>query len=787
MLKSYLISAIRSIAKSRLFTTINLVGLSVAMSCFIMVSLYVHYELTYDQFHDDVADIYLVKLKYAEDYGGGYNQFLPAVFADLIKEGTPGLEEVTTTLSGAGNMNTVKNEELIQERYCTLQNSFFDVFTFPFLYGDPDNALSEPTSVVISKTMALKYFQKENAVGEILIVDGKGRFNVTGVLADFPKNSQFQPHFSFPINGLSGLDSWDYNTFFVYLKTKPEVNLADIEARIASLYKSNAPKDAMYDGSSSELASFGDSYWQVSESGAALNNRKRGLGASKDMIYLCSALAVFLLIIALANYVNMATSKAIERSKEVGVRKVNGASRRQLIIQFIGETLIFSFLSLILSIIIVEIMLAPVSNVIGIELKLDFLDTNILLFLVAYALVCGVLGGIYPALLLSRFSPVKALRGRAENRTSSFTLRKILLFLQFSISAFMIVVFLAINGQIRHYLNFDLGFDKDNVVSVRLTDEMRENPEILRNRLLRIKGVEEITMGPMPGAAYGFNPMVYKEKEIRYVPRVETNESFLTMLKIPLISGRNFDPLLSSDQDNSVIINESLAKELDLENPVGETVLFADKQRTIIGFVKDFYISGPQARYRPLAITPQISGRVNNFLIKLNEEQSQSSLSEIAKVWTEFDAIDLFKYQFLDDAYEQKLVKLKSIASIINGTTLAIVIISLFGLFSLVSFQTSRRLKEIGIRKVLGASVTQILSILGKSYLAVISISSVVAIPLAYMYLPEFLMKYHNRIELEIDFAVLAILIIVLFSIVVITSRALMAVCINPVEILKDE
>lgn len=787
MLKNYIKTTLRGIRKNKLFTAINLVGLSVAMSCFILVTLYVRYELTYDQFHKEVDNIYLVKLKKSEAYGGSYNQFLPAVFADIIEEGTPGLAEVTTTLSGAGSMYVKHGEEYISEKYYTIQNSFFNVFTFPFLYGNKESALTEPASVVISEEMALKYFKKENAVGETLKVDGRGDFKVTGVLASFPKNSQFQPHFSFSINNMSDLDHWGYNTFFVYLKTLPNANLDDIQNRIASLYSANAPKDAMYDGSGAELASFADSYWHLSGSGASFNNGDRGLGADKDIIYLCSVLAILLLFIALANYVNMATSKAVERSKEVGVRKVNGASRKQLIFQFLAETLLFSFLSLIASVILVEVFLPSVSNVVGIQLKLDYYDPSILIFLLGYAIMCGLLGGVYPALLLSKFNAVNALKGRVRLTRSRFSHRSVLLFLQFTISAFMIVVLLIANSQIRHYLNFDLGFDKERVVSIRLTEEMSKSPEVFVQKVKGLSGVEGVTTGPMPGGGFGFNTLTYNDVVLKYVPRVETNEDFLTMLKIPLLAGRNFDSQLASDQENAIIINETLADELGLEDPVGITVSFEGRQKTIIGLIRDFYISGARSQKRSLMLTPLISGRVNNLLIKVNAQNMASTLSQIDEVWDQYDYKNAFQYQFLDEAYEEKLSQITATTTIINGITIAIVVISLFGLFSLVAFQTSRRIKEIGIRKVLGASGANILIILGKSYVWLILLSVALAIPLAYSLMGDALNKYNNRIELDFSYAILTVVAIVAFSALVIVSRAFMAIRTNPVEILKDE
>ncbi|KOF03706.1 hypothetical protein OB69_05305 [Roseivirga seohaensis subsp. aquiponti] len=786
MLKNYITTTLRGIKRNKVFTLINLTGLSVAMACFILVGLYVRYELSYDQFHEDVEDIHIVQLKFIEEMGGAYNQLLPAVFADIIEEGVPGLEGVTTTLSGAGSMYVVKNEQdYLPEKYYTLQNSFFDLFTFPFIHGNKANALTDPKSVVISREMALKYFGKENAVGEILSVDTKGDYRVTGVLKDFPKNSQFQPHFSFSLNSMSSLDSWSDNTFFIYIKTLPNANLDDIQKRIASLYNTNKPEGSIYEDAA--LGSFADSYWAQTGSGAAMNNRERGLGANKDIIYICSGMALLLLFIALANYVNMATAKAMERAKEVGIRKVNGATQNQLIKQFLGETLFFALLCLVVAVIMVEILLPSVSQIMGISLKMDYQDITILGYLVGYALFCGLLAGIYPAVLLSRFNPVKALKGQKQQGHSRFSHRSVLLFFQFAISAFMIIVLLVANKQINHYLNFDLGFNKERVVSISMTKEMSERHQVFLQEIKNISGVEGVTMGPLPGGGFGFNTLEYKGKTFKNVPRVETDESFITMLEIPLLAGRNFDPEISSDFDNSIIINESLAQKLEMENPIGRTLLFEGSTKTVIGLIKDFHISGSMSTVRDLMLTPLISGRVNKLLIKVNAQNMASTLGQIDAIWDQFDYKDSYQYQFLDDAYEAKLSRLQNLTLIINGVTTAIVVISLFGLFSLVTFQTSQRIKEIGIRKVLGASANNILFILGKPYAWLILLSSLVSIPLAYYFMGNALNQFPNRIDLNASFGVITVISILGFSALVLLSRALSTIRTNPVDILRNE
>ena len=786
MLKNYITTTLRGIKRNKVFTLINLTGLSVAMCCFILVGLYVRYELSYDQFHEDVEDIHIVKLKYIEDFGGKYNQFLPAVFADIIEEGTPGLEGVTTTLTGASNMYVVKNEDdYIQEKYYTFQNSFFDLFTFPFLHGNNANALTDPKSVVISREMALKYFGKENAVGEVLSVDVKGDFRVTGVLKDFPKNSQFQPHFAFSLNSAANLEAWGANRFFIYIKTSPNVNLDEVQKRIASLYNTNKPEGSIYENAA--LGSFTDTYWAQTGSGAGMNNRERGLGANKDIIYICSGMALLLLFIALANYVNMATAKAMERAKEVGIRKVNGATQNQLIKQFLGETLFFALLCLVVAVIMVELLLPSVSQIMGISLKMDYQDLTILSYLLAYTLLCGLLAGIYPAVLLSRFNPVKALKGQKQQGHSRFSHRSVLLFFQFTISAFMIIVLLVANKQINHYINFDLGFNKERVVSIRMTKEMTERPQVFMQEVRSISGVKGVTTGPLPGGASGFSTLEYQGKTVKDISRVDTDENFIPTLQIPLLEGRNFDPLIASDVENSIIINESLAKKLELKNPIGTTLVMNGDNVRVVGLIKDFHIMGPMTPVGELILKPRISGRIDNLLIKVNAQNMASTLGQIDAVWDQFDYKDTYQYQFLDDAYEAKLSELQRLTLIINGVTTAIVVISLFGLFSLVAFQTSQRIKEIGIRKVLGASANNILSILAKPYAWLILLSSLVSIPLAYYFMGNALNGYPNRIDLGASFGVITVISILGFSALVLLSRTISTIRTNPVDILRNE
>ncbi|GAB5524815.1 MAG: ABC transporter permease [Roseivirga sp.] len=787
MFKNYLITVLRGIQRNKLFTAINLTGLSVAMACFILVGLYVKYELSYDQFHDRVDDIHTVQIKYSEEMGGFTNSFVPAVLAELLQTQVPAIEYAAVTNSGASGMLVeAANGEFIPEKYYGVNNTFFDVFTFPLRYGDKSDVLTEPTSVVISTEMALKYFSTEDAIGKVLKIENRGAFKVTGVLNPFPKNSQFQPHFLLPFEALNSPESrnsWSMSAYFVYIKTVPGADLEKLKTDIWDAYA--VKKSEGVGHVAADLQSFSDSYWSGSF-GATLNNRERGLGANKDAIYACSGLAILLLFIALANYVNMATAKAVERVKEVGIRKVNGASQAQLRAQFLGETVLFAMLSLVVSLILVELMLPSVSEVLGIPLKVDYSNYGWLSVLIGYAVSCGLLAGIYPAVFLSRFSPVKAIKGELKAVSRRFSPKKVLLFLQFTISGTLVVVLLMANAQIRHYLDFDLGFEKEQVISIHAPVPLRGDGPVVLNQVRSLGGVAAATKGPMPFGGDGSASVAYESKKLRSVAKAHVDADFLPLFGIEILGGRNFDGNRLEDFGNTIMINKALAEALELDNPVGQMVEMADRPVKVIGVFDNFYINGALSKESPLFLYPT-RDKFSRVLIKLKPGNPAETLASLEEIWQPYLGRTAFKYDYLDEAYANRLNKLQRITLIVNGITVAIVIISLFGLFSLVAFHISRKLKDIGIRKVLGASAAHILLILGKPYMAILLLSTAVSLPLAYYFMQEVLSKYPHRIHLGPGYGTAAFLVVLLLSALVILSRALTAIRTNPVDILRNE
>lgn len=769
----------------RLYTITNILGLSVAMMGFIIVSLFVNYEMSYDKFHDEVEEVFMLRMKYPDELGGFYNQFLPPVLASTIKQEIPSVEEVTITDTGVGNVDVSKiGGELIAEEFYAFEPSFFNIFSFPAMYGDAKETLSDPKSIVISRSLALKYFNKENVIGELLNLSRFGEFKIGAVLDDFPENSQFQPHLVVPILATTGenrLTAWGSNSHFVYLKIPPSADREDLCLRISALYKKNNP-DGIY--SDTEFFPFKDSYWEWSGSGASMNNRSKGLGADKNVIIICSSLAIILLIVALANYVNLASSRAIQRAKEVGVRKVNGASPAQLIFQFLSESIVFSVISLIIALIGAELLLPSVSEVMGLTLELDLLSTQQIAMLLSYALLCGLLAGSYPAIFMSRFNPVKVLKTRVSTGAEKLSFFKVLLGLQFTVSALMVTGILIFNKQLNHYINFDLGFDTERVVAIHLSDELRGNADALLNDLRELSEVKGVTLGPLPAAADGFSNVVFNETEVKSVTRIQTDENFLPVMNIKLVAGRNFDANISTDFQSGILINKKLAKGLSLNDPVGARVSLNGVSKEVLGVFDDIYADGAMSNARNLLLWPRLD-QIYKLLVRVNG--STEALAKLEETYKIHDQAGLFKYTWLDEAYGEKYHRVSRVAKLINGATALIVFVSMFGLFAMLAFSISNRLKEIGVRKVLGGKLWQIQWTMARPYIIINLIAFLMATPLAYFLLELVMTNYPNRIEPGMGTGIISFLIIIGFNLTIVAMRGVSLQRLKPTDILRGE
>lgn len=785
MFKNYLKVIIRSMRSNRLYTITNILGLSVAMMGFVIVSLFVNYEMSYDKFHDQVEEVFMLRMKYPDELGGFYNQFLPPVLASSIKQEIPGVDEVTITGTGVGNVDVSKvGGELIAEKYYAFEPSFFNIFSFTAKYGDAKEALSDPNSIVISRSFALKYFNKENVIGELLNLTRFGEFKIGAVLDYFPENSQFQPNLVLPILATTSenrLTAWGSNSHFVYLKVPPSTDKKVLAAQITALYKKNMP-DGVY--SDTEFFPFKDSYWEWSGSGASLNNRSNGLGADKNVMIICSSLALILLVVALANYVNLASSRALQRSKEVGVRKVNGASPNQLIIQFLSESIIFSVISLIVALIGAELVLPTISKVMGITLELDLLSAKQVTMLLSYAVLCGLLAGFYPAIFMSRFNPIKVLKTSVSSGADKLSFFKILLGLQFTVSALMVTGILIFNKQLNHYINFDLGFNTERVVAIDLSNELRGNADALINDLRGLSEVKGVTLGPLPAAADGSSSVSFGEAKVENVTRIQTDENFLPVMGIKLVTGRNFDVNISTDFESGILINKKLAKALSLSDPFGAQVSLNGSNKEVLGVFDDIYADGAMSNARNLLLLPRLD-QIYRVLVRVNN--SPVALAKLEETYKIHDQAGLFKYTWLDEAYGEKYHRVSRVAKLINGATALIVFVSIFGLFAMLAFSINNRLKEIGVRKVLGGKLWQIQWTIARPYFIINLIAFMVATPLAYFLLELVMNNYPNRVEQGIGTGITSFLIIIAFNLMIVAIRGISLQRLKPTDILRGE
>lgn len=797
MLKNYLKVALRNISRNKIYAVTNIVGLATAMMGFIVVALYVNYELSYDKFHNEVEDIRIVKMKYTDKYGGYFNNMLPAVFADAIAEEIPGIVATTATSTGVGSLTVLgPNNEEFAESYYQFQSSFFDIFSFEAQYGDLRNALNNPDGAVISERIALKYFKTENAVGKSINLGDKGKFVVRAILKDFPANSQFQPHIVLPLDATFPpelLNSWGMNGFFVYLKTDGKVDDSTLTKQLAELHKRNTPEEGMYTDVA-DLVSFSESYWEWSGSGASMNNRNKGLGADKDVMLICGVLAAFLMVIALANYVNLAVSRAIQRAKEVGIRKVNGALPSQLISQFLSESIVFSFISLIVAVVSLEFLMPSISSLMGVEFSINYLKPIQVILLLGYALFCGLLAGIYPAFFLSRFQPSKILKTKMLGNAKSKLLFKVLLWFQFTLCAFLISVMSIMNGQIEHYFNFDLGFTKEQVVAIRIPKGESGRAKLFVNEAMVLPQILGATLGPMPDGAPGFNTIEYGDKSVRYVANFGTNETFIPTLDVVITKGRNIDPDMTTDFTEGIIINQTLQQKLGLVNPIGKVLQMEGMDKTkmskkVIAIIEDIHLQGPSIRTRPLAILPskEVGSPRQSLLVKLDKNMMEKGLAALENSFLSYFDQDVMTYEFLDEAYSKNYHRVKRLTVIVNGVTTLIISVSLFGLFAMIAFSISFRMKEIGIRKVLGVSFFELQWTLSKLFIFVITLSLIVAIPLSYIMMDSLLDAFYNRLPLTWIHGLIVMSSIYGLAILTVLGKGISTLQLNPANILRND
>jgi ABC-type antimicrobial peptide transport system permease subunit len=752
----------------------------------------VNEELSYDGFHKNADRIFRVNA-INETTEQVHHQFqMPAPLSPALKEEIPEIRLSTRYLKLGGEwLVRYGDKTFMESAFSLVDPDIFQMFTFPAVGGDLENALSDLRSVVITQRMAEKYFPDEDPVGKVLQVEGALDFTVKAVIKNMPRNSHLQYDFLIPfmilkelVTEYNALKEWriQNNETFVLLQEKSSAQ--DVNPKIAHLTDKHLERQKLV------------LYLQPLRKIHLFSSDVRGpISASRGditYVYVFSLIAVFILITACINFMNLTTARSSTRAKEVGLRKVIGAYRSKIIQQFFGESLLMSFISLGLAIVLVELLLPIFANISGTTLSLGYgRSIHVLTAIVAIALFTGILSGSYPALYLSSFQPIKVIRGIFFLGSQGALFRKILVIAQFSISILLIICTIIISDQVVFMKSKKLGFEKEHRLVMRMRGGLRQNYESAKDEMLRnpeIHSVTQTSVFPAKGASYsGPTTDWVGNRPVESVPwyMIATGYDYLETMDIEMAEGRFFSKEFAADP-SSVVVNETAAEIIGEGSALGRKFTFWGKKFSIIGVVKDFHFSPVQYALKPLILTYEPQD-FHFFIIKIDSERIPEAIASMERAWKKFAPEYPFEYRFLDEEYDTMYRTEQRVGTIFRSFAILAIIISCLGLFGLASFLAERRTKEIGIRKALGASASEIILLLSKEFTKWVIVANVIAWPVAYYAMSRWLEGFAHKINIGLGPFVGAALLAVAIALLTVIYQALKAAMTDPAKALRYE
>ncbi|HEV8506571.1 MAG TPA: ABC transporter permease [Chitinophagaceae bacterium] len=802
MIKNYLKIAVRNLLRYKGFSFINIFGLATGMACSLLIFLFVKDEMSYDRFHKDSDKIYRVVKDFVNDDGSRLpDATTPPALSPAMQREIPEVLHATRVFPNWGANFLIKygDKKIMEEKLCRVDSSFFDVFTFPFIHGSAKDAFRELNSIVITESAAKRYFGNENPMGKTLQIDPLGDLMVKGVVKDVPYNSHFHFDFLISTRKFSGnIDGdWDWYNFYTYVKLKSPADIASLDKKIQDLYKRNNKdgKNIFYAQPLAGIHLSSNLKWELEPN------------SDKLYVYVFTIIAIFIILIAGINYVNLSTAKASVRAKEVGVRKVAGAFRSSLVNQFLIESIITCLIASALAVLIAQLLL-PVVNNLTLKNLTVIGNPSVLLYMVMAALFLGVVAGFFPAVYLSSFKPILVLKGLKFSEKGTLNLRKALVIVQFTISTVLIIGALIISQQMHFIQSAKLGLDKDQVVVIKNAYYLsRTDGDAFQNLALQIPGVKKIaTSDGVVGGQNWTNGMRLKgSQNSQLMNFLSVSYDFLDALGIQIKEGRNFSSTFPADTMNngipkgpldqnigSVILNETAVKDLGIPEPaVGKQIVWGNDGDTtyyvsVVGVAKDFHFTSFRNQIKPFAFV-NIPRRVSNFTIKLSTDNIKQTLTQLESTWKKLSADKPFEYNFLDETYAGLYQSETRFQKVFISLVVLGIIIACLGLFGLATFAAQQRVKEIGIRKVLGASVSNLIGLLSKDFLKLVIIALILAVPVAWFAMSKWLQDFAYRINIQWWVFMVGAIITILIAWITISTQAFKAAAANPVKSLRTE
>ncbi len=788
MIKNFIKTALRNLWKTKGYSFLNIFGLAVGIAAASLIFLWVENQLNFNDNFANKKDIYIVKSKQTYDGATYVFESTPGPFAQSIAKEIPGIKHAVRISWNSPMLFSVGDNNIFQNGVYA-DGSIADVLSLAFLEGDRKTAFDQVNNIVLSETAAKKLFGNRPALGKTVKTNNSEPFIIAGVIKDLPKNSSYDFQWLIPFKkfeaGQDFLKNWGNNSVQTLVQVEDNANVDQINKQMMDFVKHKTNGEVTFSQNFLYPMERWITYNQFDNSGIEKE------GGIKN-IRLFTFIAWVVLLIACINFMNLATARSEKRAKEVGMRKVVGASRKSLIMQFLGESLVLAIISSLVAILLIYIFIGPFNTMIGQDLQVTILAPSHLLFLMTITLVCGLFAGSYPAFFLSAFKPLSSIKGAKQKTGSGSLIRKGLVVVQYSASVVLIISTIIIYQQIQHNKNRDLGFDKSQVLTTALQGNMAKHLPLIKNQLLATGVVQEVGVSDMSilniySNSSGFSWDGKDPNASILIGMLRADEGLIPALDLKLSDGRNFHQNFVGDS-TSVVINEAFAKLIKKDGLVaGNIINYGEEKLTIAGVVKNFVYNNVYADPEPMLFLPM--NRDNGIMtIKTKAGINlPDAIQQIEKVIVKNNPSFPFDYKFLDDSFNTKFQAELFVQRLSSVFAIMSIIISCLGLFGLAAFATEQRAKEISIRKVLGASVSGLIQMLNREFVILVAISCIIAFPIAWVIMSKWLTNYVHHVQISWTIFVISALAAIVIALLTISSQAFKAAIANPTKTLRDQ
>lgn len=788
MIKNLFLVTIRNLMKHRLYSIINIIGLAIGIVCSVLILLWVADETSFDTFHPKADRLHQVWVN--AEFDGSITSWssVPLPTYQAMKTADSNIRNAVVTGWGNDRLMTVGDTRIIKKSYF-VSEEFLEMFEFPLIEGNAEYVLDDPPSIVITESTAKALFGNEDPMYQIIRVDDESDLKVTGILKDIPKNSSFQFDFLMTWKHRESInpwvarntDNWGNYSFQIFVELNDASHELLVEENIRDMLTKKGQDDIKRQFYLHPMLR-----WRLH------SNFKNGreAGGMNDYVQLFTIIAIFIVVIACINFMNLATARSEGRAREVGIRKTMGSKRHELIFQFIGESMFISLIAFVLAMLLVQLALPFYNNMVDKELFVDFSSRYFWLFSLGIVLFTGLVSGSYPAFYLSSFKPVMTLKGKVTIGKNANLPRKILVVLQFGFAILLMVGTVVIFKQIKLVKSRELGYNQKNLIVIEYTDELEKNYNVLKTELLQSGAADAVTRSNSDITHINSNNFLGwpgKPEDLRVIfTTIATEYDYAKTMGIKVLLGRDFSPDFISDTA-AIVINKAALDLMELEDPIGtELDLWGDK-RTLIGVVDNVLMGSPYRAIKPMFVIMD-SEWIGYISVRLSQSNDlQSNLATVKSIFEKHNPAYPFDYVFSDEEYQKKFTTINMTSKLATLFSVLAIIITGLGLFGLASYTAEQRTKEIGIRKVLGATVTSLVILMSMDFSKLVIIAFIVSAPLAWWLLDKWLDRYDVRIDIEWWIFPLIGVVALLFAIAIVSNQARNAALVNPVHSLRNE